>query len=318
MLTAFEGPGRFWRGNLHGHSTGSDGALPPEEVCARYAEAGYDFVAISDHFLARFDFPVTDTRGVRRDGFTTLLGAEVHAPATSHGDVWHIVATGLPPDFAATRDDETAVELARRCADAGAFVALAHPHWSQLTPEDGLSIDAAHAVEVYNHKSAIEVDRGDGLVLLDAMLHAGRRVFAIASDDSHWHVADAFAGWVMVRAAANEPGALLAALKRGAFYASQGPEIHHVSREGNELEVICSPASSVILAGPLGWRQRQLGAGLTRVRLALDPALGGWRRLIVRDAFGRRAWSNPLWLDATRVIDRRRPTVGQHPPPHAA
>ena len=296
MLEAFEGSGRFWRGNLHGHSNGSDGALSPGEVCGRYADAGYDFVAISDHFLKPYGYPVTDTRAFRRNGFTTLLGAELHAPATSRGDLWHIVATGLPEDFAPTAPEETAVALARRAREAGAFLALAHPHWSQLTAEDGLSIDAAHAVEVYNHKSTIEVDRGDGLVLFDALLHAGRRVWAIASDDSHWHGHDGFAGWVMVKAEANDPEALLAALKRGAFYASQGPEIREIARDGDTLEVVCSPAASVILAGPLGWRQREMGAGLTRVRLPLEPERGGWRRLTVRDATGRRAWSNPLWL----------------------
>jgi hypothetical protein len=296
MLEAFDGPGRFWRGNLHGHSTGSDGALAPEEVCRRYRDAGYDFVCVSDHFLGQFGFPVTDTRPFRGGGFTTLLGAEVHAPATARGDLWHIVAAGLPADFAPTGEGETGPALARRCAEAGAFVALAHPHWSQLTVEDGLSVEAAHAVEVYNHKSQIEVDRGDGLVLLDALLHEGRRLGVIASDDSHWHAMDGFAGWVMVRAEANEPEALLAALKRGASYASQGPEIREVVRDGDVLEVVCSPASSVILAGTGTWRQRVLGARLTRVRLPIEPERGGWRRLIVRDALGRRAWSNPLWI----------------------
>ena len=297
MLEAFAPEGRFWRGNLHGHSTGSDGALPPAEVCARYRAAGYDFICISDHFLPQYRYPVTDTRTARGDGFTTLLGAELHAPATGHGDLWHIVAAGLPADFPATLPGETGPELARRAAAAGAFIALAHPHWSQLSLADGLTVEVAHAVEVYNNKSAIEVDRGDGLVLFDAMLHAGRRVFAIASDDSHWHEADAFAGWIMVRAAENTPEVLLDALKRGAFYASQGPEILSVTRDGDALLVRCSPARSVILAGPLGWRQRVLGDGVTEARLPLDPARGGWRWLIVRDAAGRRAWSNPMWLD---------------------
>ena len=37
------------RGNLHAHTTLSDGQLPPEAVIAAYEQAGYDFLAISDH-----------------------------------------------------------------------------------------------------------------------------------------------------------------------------------------------------------------------------------------------------------------------------
>ena len=48
---AFRLPGRFLRGNLHTHSTASDGELAPGEVCRRYREAGYDFICLSDHFL---------------------------------------------------------------------------------------------------------------------------------------------------------------------------------------------------------------------------------------------------------------------------
>ncbi len=297
MIEAFSGPGRFWRGNLHGHSTGSDGAIPPEEVCARYRAAGYDFVAVTDHFIGHYAHPVTDTRPFRSGGFTTLLGAELHAPATSHGDLWHIVAVGLPPDFPPTAPDETGPALARRAAAAGAFLALAHPHWLALTLEDGLAIESAHAVEVYNHKSAVEVDRGDGLVLLDALLHAGRRLGAIASDDSHWTGTDAFAGWVMVRAERNEPDLLLDALKRGAYYASEGPRIEAIARDGDSLEIACSPATAIILVGPRTWRQHALGSGLTSARLPLEPEPGTWRRLIIRDEHGKRAWSNPLWID---------------------
>ena len=38
---AFSAPGKFWRGNLHTHSTRSDGVLEPEEVCRRYKAEGY-------------------------------------------------------------------------------------------------------------------------------------------------------------------------------------------------------------------------------------------------------------------------------------
>ena len=59
---AFSAAGRFYRGNLHTHSTLSDGTLPPEAVCAHYREAGYDFLALTDHFQRRYGFPVADTK----------------------------------------------------------------------------------------------------------------------------------------------------------------------------------------------------------------------------------------------------------------
>ena len=61
----FAQPGRFWKGNLHTHCTASDGRYELSETCRRYREAGYDFVSITDHFLPRYDFPLTDTRPYR-------------------------------------------------------------------------------------------------------------------------------------------------------------------------------------------------------------------------------------------------------------
>jgi predicted metal-dependent phosphoesterase TrpH len=99
QIRPFSTPGRFWRGNLHAHSTLSDGALNVMDVVEAYRRAGYDFLQVSDHFLGRFDWPIADTRKLRSCHFTTLIGAEVHAMGTSAGEYWHIVATGLPIDF---------------------------------------------------------------------------------------------------------------------------------------------------------------------------------------------------------------------------
>ena len=43
----FSAPGKFWRGNLHTHSTRSDGVLDPDEVARRYQLEGYDFLAMT-------------------------------------------------------------------------------------------------------------------------------------------------------------------------------------------------------------------------------------------------------------------------------
>ena len=83
----FDKPGRFWRGNLHTHSNASDGVLPPDEVCRRYKAQGYDFIALTDHFIGIYDYPISDTIQYRDDAFTTILGAELHSGAMENGEL---------------------------------------------------------------------------------------------------------------------------------------------------------------------------------------------------------------------------------------
>lgn len=293
MLSEFDGPGRFLRGNLHCHSTASDGELSPERVCAFYREAGHDFVCLSDHFMERFGFPVTDTTAFRADGFTTIPGAELHSGSLTNGEIWHILAVGLPHDFAHTPPDESGPALARRALDAGAFVALPHPEWYALTLEDALSMPEVHAVEVHN-QGCVCLGREGGAGLLDQMLNAGRMAGAIAVDDAHEYNDDALGGWVMVRAEASEPDAIVAALKRGAYYASTGPAIHHAELDGEALMIECSPADHVALVGPRARAVEVSGRDLGRARLPLGRFSGGWARLMVRDADGRLAWGRPF------------------------
>ena len=182
LLAPFSTPGRFWRGNLHTHSTLSDGALEPRAVVDAYKNAGYDFMMLSEHFIGNFDWPIADTRSFRSNSFTTIIGSELHAPETSVGELWHIVAAGLPLDFAQAAPGESGAQIAWRAREAGAFIGIAHPAWSQLTIEDGRAIDSAHAVEIYNHGCAVENDRGDGFYLLDQLLNEGRRLGAFATN----------------------------------------------------------------------------------------------------------------------------------------
>ena len=177
---AFLNEGKFYKGNLHTHSTNSDGVLSPEIVCKKYKQEGYDFLCISDHFVGTFNYPVTDTTQFRDDQFTTLLGAEVHSGSMLNGQLWHILAVGLSMDFTPSNspnftphdNQETGPELAKRCFENGAFVTIAHPQWSGLTVNDAETILDAHAVEIYNHGCAVDSDRG-GLFLVYSLHSPG-------------------------------------------------------------------------------------------------------------------------------------------------
>lgn len=307
-IPPFSSPGRFWRGNLHTHSHLSDGALEPEQVVEAYKRAGYAFLQLSEHFLERFSWPIADTRVFRSNSFTTLIGAELHAMGTEVGELWHILAAGLPLDFPAPKAGETGPELAARARAAGAFVAIAHPAWSQLRIGDGRALDSAHAVEVYNHGCAVETDRGDGFYLLDELLNEGRRLTAIATDDAHFRNGDydAFGGFVEVKAESLDPDELLDALKAGRFYSSQGPRLLDVEVGPREVSVACTPVHAITLLTGTSRALSRIGSHITSAifdfsNLAkqawANPGAPKWFRIVAIDAAGRRAWTNPIWVD---------------------
>lgn len=295
----FDKPGRFWRGNIHSHSSMSDGLLSPEAVCRVYRDAGYNFVAVTDHFSAEYDFPITDTRSFWSEEFITLIGAELHAGATSFGEQWHILAVGLPLTFEQNQPAESAPYLAGRALAAGAYVAVAHPHWYNLTEVDICSLGPVHAVETYNGTAIDDSDRAEGWYILDNLLAQGSRYLACTTDDAHFlpERADALRAWVWVKSETLRPEAILTALKSGHYYSSTGPQIHDLQiKPGNKLVVRCSPSDRVFVTGRGANFVSAYGVNMVEAEVSLKKFNSPYCRVTVRDAQGRKAWSNPIWF----------------------
>jgi len=296
----FDRPGQYYRGNIHSHSTNSDGLLSPADVVQAYRDRDYDFVAVTDHFLGRYRHPITDTTAFRSATFTTLLGAEMHVRGLENGIVWDLLAVGLPPEFCPQTEDETDVALARRAQAAGAFVAIPHPAWNGVVHSDGLRlIEAVDAIEIHNEGHTLDSDRGSGWYLADSLATAGHRFSTFAADDAHFKSDrfDRFGGWIEVRAESLDPEALLAAMKAGHSYASTGATIRNVEITETEIIVETDPAIGIMLGGAGTIRQYVRGDGLTRAtfqRALFQPA---FFRVIVVRADGKKAWSSPIWLD---------------------
>ena len=293
----FSRPGNFYKGNMHTHSTNSDGKLSPEAVCGAYRGKGYDFLVMTDHFMEVYGFPVTDTRPYRNGDFTTIIGAELHAPETSVGEIWHIKSIGLPFDFEPLGDGETGPEIAKRAHEAGAFIGIVHPSWYGLTHDDARKLPFAHAVEIYNHGSAVEVDRGHDWPFLDTLLNEGWRLSGYAVDDAHELTHDWLGGWVMVQADDNDPDLLLESLKAGRYYSTQGPAIHDISIEDGRIDVRCSPATVVAVQGKGSRSSCEMGDAIESAGFDLYPFEESWFRVTTIDGAGNRAWSNPYWMD---------------------
>lgn len=303
-ILPFNLPGRFWRGNLHTHTTASDGTRSPQFVCEYYRALGYDFLSVTDHFTDRYGYPITDTTHYHTTDFVTLPGAELHAGRiTSNGEVWHLLANGLPADFAPPTDDETGPQLAARARVAGAFVTCAHPAWYALAEADVILLgDAIHAIETINGISADHSDSLDSWYMLDALLTQGRRYNALTTDDAHFHLknADVMLAWTYVKAATLTPSALLDALKAGAYYSSSGPRLLDVQIDhaAGTAYIHCSPVDHIFIIGRGSHSVYHHGNGMIEAELSLKRlGKSPYCRVMVRDARGGRAWTNPIWFE---------------------
>tara|TARA_B100001142_G_scaffold70635_1_gene71077 strand:+ start:134 stop:898 length:765 start_codon:yes stop_codon:yes gene_type:complete len=252
---------------------------------------------LSDHFLECYGFPITDTRALRSKDFTTLISAELHTGNLHNGETWHVLAVGLPLDFSPPQPQEGIVDLAKRAFDAGAYIGLVHPAWYGLAPEDARILPFAHAVEIYNHGSEMENDRGDGWSLCNMLLNEGARLHGFATDDAHHMAHDAFGGWIHVKADGLDAGLLLESLKAGRYYSSQGPIFENIECVGDEILVECSPVNAVMVTGRGSRAEKLLGKDLTSARLPLARFSDTFFRVTVVDNAGKKAWSNPVWLN---------------------
>lgn len=297
----FNQPGHFWKGNIHTHSTLSDGHLPPEEVCRLYRDLGYDFISLTDHYLPAYNFAIADTRSYHSEGFTTITGAELHTGRTSLNQLWHILAVGLPLDFAPPHEDETGPQIAARALEAGAYVAAAHPAWYKLLDTDILSLGPVDAIEIFNGTSVDHNDAPESWYVMETLLERGHRYFACATDDAHIRPqrADVGLGWVHVKSEDLSPESIVKALKAGHNYSSTGPQIFDIQvAPRDRVYVRCSPASRIFVTGTGHLSATAYGEGVTEAELDISHFKASpYCRITVRDDKGGRAWSNPIWFE---------------------
>ena len=316
--SAFDADGVWLKTALHAHTSASDGELRPEAVAEHYEWAGFDVLAITDHWTLT-SIPSTDH-------LLVITGAELAVDPLGKGRYTEILAIGideLPEDPGGDRayweridnyDFKTFPDLSVAAAFIGAqggAAFVAHPYWSGLPPEVILGTTGLTGLELYNAGAERECGRGDSSYLWDLALEAGMTLSAIATDDTHYPLFDIGDAWTMVRAQERSREAVVSALRSGLTYASNGPTLHDVRRDGDEIEVRCSPSASVALHTRFqeGWavradhRGRQEGARIlerddhgavvaARFRPEVDDLM--FVRVVVTDAEGRKAWTNSI------------------------
>ena len=188
LVNPFAQQGRWFKANLHTHTTVSDGDSTIAERLEQYKGKGYSVLAITDHYVAG------DVDGLGDDDFLVISGYEAHPDHPSGATRYHLVCLNVPGDFAL--DESLSVQ---GCIDktnqAGGKCIIGHPYWCGFNINDLLPLEGHIGIEVYN-RTCDNPGKGISSVQWDDMLLAGEMIGAVAVDDTH-RSRDLFGGWTI-------------------------------------------------------------------------------------------------------------------------
>ncbi len=287
----FTAPGKWYKANLHTHTTTSDGAAGPAETAELYRRAGYHVLALTDHNRTN------DVRGLSRKGFLVVSGVEYHPTCRHAPNCHHLVAINVPHGFAlGSPYPADANACIRAIRAAGGESILAHPLWCGHRYDQYAYLDGYVAVEIYN-ATCDKIARSGGGHDFAHLLDAGRIVGAVAVDDAHSAI-DRFNAWTWLRMRSLTARAVVSALRAGCWYSSTGPKIHDFRVARGRVEVRCSPAEFIYLSAQASHGARRAAQPGKAIRKFSRPLPEPWRyvRAVVVDHRGRKAWTNPILL----------------------
>jgi len=277
---------RWYKGNLHTHTTLSDGEKTPEEVVALYRAKGYDFLALTDHWVTG--------DGWAEDDFLMLSGVEYDTGGDMEKGIYHIVGVGMQrPVSLDSKPRPDAQTIIDKIHEADGMPILAHPSWSMNRAWESCRLTGLEGCEIYNTTSGLPFNcRPYSGAFLDDMANLGCFLPCMAADDAHNYCGDETRSYLMVQADELSRDAILAAIRRGDFYSSQGPRFS-VSREGDTIKVVSTPVESIVFFTNWIWEpdRAAVGHGICEAQFKIKPE-DRWVRIELADADGNMAWSS--------------------------
>ncbi len=313
---------RWYRGNIHTHTTESDGDAEPAEVIRWYREHGYDFLVLTDHnHLTLVDYG-RDPR--RSDDLLMIAGEELTLSVGDARVPVHLNGIGIERYVEPVAADDVLTTLQRNIEailDAGGIASINHPTFKSAFDHEAIrQTRGASLLEIFNydqnmHNYPVSLVTGTtlptglaGLLspveIWDQVLTAGVPLFGVAVDDSH-HYHDfgpdkynPGRGWVMVEAESLEGSAVVEALAAGNFYASTGIYLDDLDMSPDEISISARQKGNSIIVIRFIGRDGRIYAEQVGTEASYRPSGDeGYVRVWVWSSGGGEAWTQPLFLN---------------------
>ena len=234
---------RCYKGEVHCHTFDSDGIQDAMHTVGNYRNAGYDFMALTDHFTSYASEKAMRVFGDAPVDMTLMLGEEVHVPAESihivhlggresineyfrrhreesYAEVAKIEAELDLPDDINANDYAWRIFISRKAKEFGGLSYLTHPFWIwSYVYFMGVSATKQLLRESVHDALDLRDDDMEAAVALWAELRAeGVRIPIVGSTDSHRSNPDnpnlaAKGGYTLVFAPDRSTASILAAIR---------------------------------------------------------------------------------------------------------
>jgi hypothetical protein len=303
----------FQRGNLHTHSTISDGHAPVEAMVGWYRTHGYQFVAMTEH---NRQIPPMQLAVFAAPGFVVIPGEEVtNGWGTSPLHVNSLCARGGIGGWGTFETaSEGLSETLGGIRNEGGIPVVNHPnfHWTLTADDIAAGASGRYLLEIWSGHPAVN-PAGDALhpsaeAIWDDLLARGADAIPVAVDDAHSLPDDPAGGaaipgqgWVETFGDETSTGAICAALAAGHLYASSGPALLRIDVRADTFTVATTdPDARVAFVGERGEILAEVRASdVSPKRDAPDEReityrLQGGETLVrarIVNAAGERAWT---------------------------
>ncbi len=219
IINPYQGYSYNYKGNLHDHSTNSDGADSPSVVGQWYADQSYDFYTITDHDVVTPDPAV--------GGILWLGNAEED---TRDGSSQHLNLIGITDPITSGSDQQRIDQ----CMSQGGRAFINHPIRLGDESIDDLiiSLEGLAGMEIFNGRGNY-----NSTSIWDSVLSSGKIVWGTSNDDSHTS-GDRGDGFIIVNSSSANPtrNEIITQIENGNFYASRGFDLS-VIVGGNTISV---------------------------------------------------------------------------------